>query len=191
MRAGSPRRNGLRGRRRWPRRAWTQSCRDAKAPCQLSEIRLVRSRHRGLPARGSRIFRADKFTPRYASSSHRWAPISEGRRPRHCKNAFILDREFELQVLPPIVWVAVGEERNRIRRKAKIFFCGSFQTFFRLFVVEQPITFHHLQSLRVRRAGPPFLPPLRSRPADNVPPRAEPACTACRTHRPWQTDGQS
>src|SRR5215468_5475558 len=99
-------------------------------PCQLSEIRLVRARHRGIPSRVSRIFGADIFTS--ASSApiaYRRAPISYGRRPRRRKDAFILDRELELQVLAPIVGVAVGDERNRIRRQAKIFFCSSFQPF--------------------------------------------------------------
>src|SRR5205814_8016435 len=98
-----------------------------RGDAKLSEIRLDRSRHRGLPSGVSRIFGADIFgSARSALIAHRWAPISYGRRPRRRKDAFILDREFELQVLAPIVGVAVGDARNRIRRKTKIFFCGSF-----------------------------------------------------------------
>src|SRR5215831_20792947 len=88
--------------------------RDAEAPCQLSEIRLVRARHRGISSRVSRIFGADIFTS--ASSApiaYRRAPISYGRRPRRRKDAFILDGELQLQVPAPIVGVAVGDERNR------------------------------------------------------------------------------
>src|SRR5713226_4157512 len=81
---------------------------------------------------GFRIFGADIFPS--APITCRWAPIGYGRRPRRRKDAFILDRECELQVLAPIVGVAVGDGRNRIRRKAKIFFCTSFQAFFRGFV---------------------------------------------------------
>ena len=89
------------------------------------------------PARGhgsapKGVNRARRFTIRLGHSgrsapvAHRWVPISYDRRPRRRKDAFILDREFELQVLAPIVGIAVGDGRNRIRRKAKIFFCGSF-----------------------------------------------------------------
>src|SRR5258708_5946236 len=107
----------------------THTCRDTKAPCQLSEIRLVRARYLGVLSSivFMRVFGADIFTS--ASSApiaDRGAPISYGRRPGHREDAFILDRELKLQVLAPIVGVAVGGGRNRIRRKMKIFFCGSF-----------------------------------------------------------------
>src|SRR2546423_8897580 len=98
-----------------------------RGDAKLSEIRLDRCRHRGLSSGVSRIFGADIFgSARSAPIAHRWAPISYGRRPRRRKDAFILDREFELQVLAPIVGVAAANARNSIWRTTKMFFCGPF-----------------------------------------------------------------
>src|SRR5262249_58715735 len=96
----------------------TQPSRDARAPYQLSKIGLVRARHRGIPSRVSRIFGADIFTS--ASSApiaYRRTPVSYGRRPRRRKDALILDREFDLLLLAPIIRDAVGAARNRLRRQ--------------------------------------------------------------------------
>jgi hypothetical protein len=53
-------------------------------------------------------------------------------------------------VLAPIVGVGVPGGRNHLRRKPKIFRRGSFQTFLRGFVIEQPIAFRDMQSLTIR-----------------------------------------
>src|SRR5208337_3936323 len=68
-----------------------------------SEIRLVRTRD-GAVLSGvvfMRVFGASDLQPLAQR-----APISYDRRPRHREDAFILDREFELQPLTLIVGVA-------------------------------------------------------------------------------------
>jgi hypothetical protein len=70
-----------------------------------------------------RVFGADIFS---AAPIVDRAPISYGRRPGRRENAFILDRELELQVFAPIVGVGVADRGNKIRRRPKIFFSISF-----------------------------------------------------------------
>src|SRR5271167_3672136 len=63
-----------------------------------SEIRLVRPRHFGVLSRVPLdVFGANRFHPVGGT-----APISHGRGPRRREDAFILDRELELQVLARI-----------------------------------------------------------------------------------------
>src|SRR6516165_5838689 len=108
-----------------------------------SEIRLVRSRHRGVPSGiiFVPVFGADIFRP-FAQG----APISYDRRPRHSEDAFILDRKLELQSFALIVGV------DSPLGHAAILFFTSFLRFFRGFEIKQTITLHHMQSLGVRRA---------------------------------------
>src|SRR6516162_6594623 len=73
------------------------------------------------------------------------APISHGRGPRRREGAFIVDRELELQVRAPVVWRWLG---------APILFCVPFPSFFRGFVIDEPISFDNMQGFRVRRAVP-------------------------------------
>ena len=74
-----------------------------------SEVRLCSPRHRGDLAGGFiDVFGADQVRP----SAH-GGPISDGRRPRHGEDAFILDREMELQHLAPVIGVEVRAWRPR------------------------------------------------------------------------------
>jgi len=64
-----------------------------------SEIRLIRGRHRGSPScyrQFPRVLGTHNFAPCFDP-----APVRYGRRPGHREDAFILDRESELQVLAP------------------------------------------------------------------------------------------
>src|SRR5258708_30179805 len=108
-----------------------------------SEIRLVRCRDRGFLSREPvGVFGANSFRPVGEA-----APVSHGRGPRRREDAFVLDRELELQILAHMVRVPdpLGE---------LIFLCVSFQPLFRGFVIKQPISFDHVQSLCVWRAIP-------------------------------------
>jgi len=88
------------------------------------------------------VFGADMFRP-----FNQRAAIRYGRRPGHRKGACILDRELELQVLAPNARVP-GPQGDLI------LLCVPLHAFFRGFVIEQPISFDHVQSLRVWRAKP-------------------------------------
>src|ERR1700674_2826962 len=72
----------------------------AATPRRHSEIRLVGGRDR-------RILSVIVFTPVFGADPFRpfaqGAPIGYGRRPGHVEDAFILDREFELHPLAPIL----------------------------------------------------------------------------------------
>src|SRR5258708_4967455 len=76
---------------------------------------------------------------------------SYGRRPGHREDAFIFDRELELQVLASVAVVGcracIGAPRG-----AQILPCVPFQSFFRSFVIDEPVAFHDVQSLGVGRA---------------------------------------
>src|SRR6516162_4594083 len=121
----------------------TQTWRVAEPACQPSEIRVVRSRNRGsFSWEPLGVFGANMFGP-----FNQRAAIRYGRRPRHRKGAFILHRELELQVLATIARVP-GSQGDLILP------CVPFHTFFRGFVIEQPISFDHVQSLCVWRAKP-------------------------------------
>jgi hypothetical protein len=66
-----------------------------------SEIRLVRARGRGvLSVVFARVFGADEFRP----LAH-VAPIGDGGRPGHGEDAFVIDREMELQHRAPVIGV--------------------------------------------------------------------------------------
>src|SRR6266853_3896260 len=100
--------------------------------CRRSEIRLVRPRHRGVPSgqrQFQRVLGTDNFPPCFGA-----APVGYGRRPGHGEDAFIFDRELELQVLAP---VAVVGSRACIgaARRAPILPCVPFQSFSRGFVI--------------------------------------------------------
>jgi hypothetical protein len=83
-----------------------------------------------------RIFDADKFRP-FA----RRAPTRYGRRPGHREDAFILDRELELQSLVHIGGVGCKAVASL---DAANHSCAQFFRFFRGFVTDEPITFHHM-----------------------------------------------
>src|SRR5262249_35653554 len=105
-----------------------------------SEIRLVCSRDRGLLSwEPLGVFGANMFRP-----FNQRAAIRYGRRPGHPKGAFILDRESELQVPASIARVP-GPPGDLILP------CVPFHSFFRGFVIDEPISFDHVQSLCVWR----------------------------------------
>src|ERR1700731_2525768 len=109
----------------------THTCRrDAKTPCQDSEIRLVRARHSGMLSGeiSIRVFGADHFRPLAQR-----APIAYGRRPGFGEDAFIRDGEFELQPLALVIRVAY---KTRISSEAGKLSLAAFFRFFRGFVIE-------------------------------------------------------
>ena len=85
------------------------------------------------------------------------SPAGRGR-PRACyaggpgsgECAFILNDEFELEVLAPILGIEV--KWLHTRGEPEILLRIPFQGFLRDFVINQPIAFHHMQSPGVRRA---------------------------------------
>src|SRR5258707_5880974 len=106
-----------------------------------SEIRLVRPWHSGILSRiPLDVFGANRFRPVAEA-----APISYRRGPWRREGAFIVDGEVELKVLAPVVWRWVG---------APILFRVPFPSFLCGFVIDEPISFDYVQSLRVRRAVP-------------------------------------
>jgi hypothetical protein len=110
-------------------------------PLRKSEIRFVRSRDRGFGSREPLgVFGANMFRPFNQREAIRY-----GRRPGHRKGAFILDRELELQVLAPIAFVSGS-------RGDLIFPCVPFHAFSCSFVVDEPISFDHMQSPGVAQA---------------------------------------
>jgi hypothetical protein len=113
-----------------------------------SEIRLIRRRYRGVfSGVQSRVFSTDDFAP-----LAQWTPVGHGRRPRRREDTWILDGEFELQSLTFIAGIAL---KAGIRSwEAEILPFAPFFRFSRAFVIEQPITFHDVQSFGVRRAKP-------------------------------------
>src|SRR5215468_2494909 len=94
-----------------------------------------------------RIFGADSFRPFARKRYPQTGSIDHGRRPWHREGAFILDRELELQVIGP--GVQIGDHSGVISHEAGILFRASLQCFLRGFVVDEPITFDYVQSLRV------------------------------------------
>ena len=109
----------------------------------LSEIRLV--------ARGTSaffpgyhwMFSAHTFSAHAAGSP---PLISHGRGPRRREDAFILDGEFELQVLARVFG---SPSTGRL-----MFLRVAIEPLFRGFGIKQPIAFDDMQSLGVRRAVP-------------------------------------
>src|SRR5260370_23595718 len=77
-------------------------------PCgrSHSKFQLVRGRHGGVLSGVifMRIVGADGLRP--LAQRRKWALIDDARRPRHREDAYILDRELELQPLALIVGVA-------------------------------------------------------------------------------------
>src|SRR6266446_3177331 len=94
-----------------------RATRESAESGRCSEIRFLRSRDVRvliiiifMP-----VFGADDFLP-----LARAAPIGNGRGPRGCEDALILDREVDLQIFAPVVAVDV-------HRGAEILFCVPFQ----------------------------------------------------------------
>jgi hypothetical protein len=123
-------------------------------PLRKSEIRFVRSRDRGFGSREPLgVFGANMFRPFNQREAIRY-----GRRPGHRKGAFILDRELELQVLAPIAFVP-GPPGDLIFPRVP------FHAFSCSFVVDEPISFDHMQSpgvgvpnLSIMETGPTLNP---------------------------------
>src|SRR5439155_7487760 len=78
----------------------------------------------------------------------RRAPVRHGRGPGRGEHIRVLDRESELQVLAPVIGVHIPW------LGAEILFSVPFQSFFRNFVINQPISLDDVQSFGLRRAVP-------------------------------------
>src|ERR1700691_6558891 len=115
---------------------------------QLSEIRFVRVWGRGALSRVPlEVFGADKFLAFVEG-----APKRYGRRPGGRENAFILNRDLDLQPLALVAWI---DRRSIIRKSVVgILFCIPCYRFLRGLIIEQPVTLHQVQSLGVRRPVP-------------------------------------
>src|ERR1700688_3271162 len=96
------------------------------------------------------VFGADNFRPFGRAAPIKSGPISYGGRQGSCEDAFILNSELELQVLALIV--GIGGQRSPT--SLQILFCVAFYPLSRGFVIEQTITFDHMQRLGIRRAEP-------------------------------------
>jgi len=113
-----------------------------------SEIRLVRNGDLGVRS-GVPLdaFGTDKFPPFVQG-----APERQGCGPGHRESACILNCELDLQALAFIVgigpWSATGIVALRMLSR------GPFYCFHRRLIIKQPITFHKVQGLGVRRAEP-------------------------------------
>src|ERR1700704_6129883 len=90
----------------------------------------------------TRIFSADKVRP-FAQGG----PISNGRRPGHREDAWILDGKLELQHLAAVVGVEVPATT-----RAPILFGIALHRIFCVVVVNEPVALHYMQSRAVRRA---------------------------------------
>src|SRR5258708_31214892 len=112
-----------------------------------SEIRLRGSRARSVffGTVFIRVFGTDTFRPVKED-----APIGFGRGPSCCEDALILDGELELQCLALIV--GVGSPSFINSTAADILSAATLPCFPRGFAIDEPITFHHVQGLSVRRA---------------------------------------
>src|SRR5260221_1161626 len=77
-------------------------------------------------------------------------PIGCGRGPSCCEDALIFDGELELQCLAFIV--GVGSPSFINGAAADILSAATLPCLPRGFVIDEPITFHHVQGLSVRRA---------------------------------------
>src|SRR6266853_4422339 len=121
---------------------------DLPQPLAGSEIRFVRARYLGVLSSivFMRVFGADDFPPLGRQS----ASIRDCCRPRHREDSFILDREMKLKALALVP--GIGCPTFGGSRQTEILLCTAFLRLFRDFVINQPITFHHVQSLGVRRA---------------------------------------
>jgi hypothetical protein len=82
------------------------------------------------------VFGAYEFGPSARNYDKR-SCVRYGRGPGPRKRAFILDRDFKLQVLAPVIRVEV--EWLYARWKADILFGIPVQRLFRNFVIDQPI----------------------------------------------------
>src|SRR5215469_9338556 len=97
-----------------------------------------------------RIFGADSLRPCAERPYTQTGSIDDGRRPWRREDAFILDREFELQVLG--LGVQIDDHSGVISNEAGILFRTSLQCFLCGLIVDEPITFDHMQGWRVRSA---------------------------------------
>ena len=114
----------------------------------MSEVRLVCMRNVSLRSRWvpAPIFGTDEFRPSAWNSEQRSRVCNcSGPWPRKC--ALVLDVEFKLQVLAPVIRV----EAEGLSNQAEIFFFIPVQRWFRKIVIEEPIAFHHMQRLGMRR----------------------------------------
>src|SRR5712671_1760778 len=114
---------------------------------QPSEIRLVSSWNCGIffGAVFMRIFGADVLGP-----VAEYAPIGFGCGPSGCEDAFVLDRVLELQCLALIA--GGGRPCFTDAAAPAVLFSPALPCFLRGFIIDEPITFHHVQSLGEWRA---------------------------------------
>src|SRR5713101_840856 len=112
-----------------------------------SEIRLDGSRDRSVFCGTVSIWVFGTGTFRPVTED---TPIGFGRGPSCCEDALIFDGELELQCLALIV--GVGSPSFIDGAAADILSAASLPCFPRGFVIDEPITFHHVQGLSVRRA---------------------------------------
>jgi hypothetical protein len=76
------------------------------------------------------VFGTDHFAPWTAVGA-----IRDGRRPRHGENAFVLDREMQLQHLAPVVEVNVHEARCAGGSDIGVFFGVALQGAFGVLII--------------------------------------------------------
>src|SRR6516164_4130659 len=114
-----------------------------------SEVRLIRMWNRGVFSCivFVRVFGADTFPPLF-----RAAPKRDGRRPGHRESAFIDYCEFHLQSLALVIWINSHSVIGIVL--FEMLFGSPFYCFYRALVIEQPVTFHQVQSLGEWRAKP-------------------------------------
>lgn len=111
-----------------------------------SEIRPVGSRDRSVffGTISIWIFGTDTFRPVTED-----APIGFSRGPSRCEDALIFHSELELQCLALVV--GIGSVSFINNAAADILSVTTLPCFPRGSVIDKPITFHHVQSLSVRR----------------------------------------